>query len=180
MQRTPPSQSTISRSILFMIAALLLLGVAHNAIAIPDGPAALIDRAAPEFSRSDLNHDQVSLAAYRGKVVLLNFWATWCAPCLIEMPHLVAWQRAYHKRGLQVVGVSMDDDVQPVDAAYRRYGLNYPVVMGDEELGELYGGILGLPVIFLIDRSGKVRFLHGSDAGLSQIHSEVETLLSEH
>jgi peroxiredoxin len=160
------------------MAALFFFGVAHHAVA--DAPSALIARVAPEFSRSDLNNQPVSLDAYRGKVILLNFWATWCGPCLIEMPHFVAWQRAYGTRGLQVIGVSMDDDSQPVHAAYQRYRLNYPVVMGDEKLGELYGGILGLPVTFLIDRRGKIRFMHESGARLSQVHHEIETLLSEH
>jgi cytochrome c biogenesis protein CcmG/thiol:disulfide interchange protein DsbE len=178
MLRRVSSQPITRCGVLPTIAALLLLGVARHAVALP--PAALISHTAPEFSRSDLHHDQVNLAAYRGKVVVLNFWATWCGPCLIKMPQFVAWQRAYGIRGLQVIGVSMDDDEQPVRAVYQKYGLNYPVVMGDEELGELYGGILGLPVTFLIDRSGKIRFVHGSGAGLSQLQHEVEKLLSEH
>ncbi len=180
MLRLPSSQSNIRRSVLSVIAALFLFGLENNAVAVPDNSISVISRTAPDFSRMDLNHRQVSLAAYRGKVVLLNFWATWCGPCLIEMPHFVAWQQAYGKQGLQVIGVSMDDDAQPVRAVYQRYRLNYPVVMGDEKLGEMYGGILGLPVTFLIDRSGKVRFMYQSGARLSQIRSEIETLLSEH
>jgi cytochrome c biogenesis protein CcmG, thiol:disulfide interchange protein DsbE len=159
---------------------VFVVGSARNAVAVPDSPASVISRPAPDFSRISLNHDLVSLAAYRGKVVLLSFWATWCSPCLIEMPHFVAWQRAYGKRGLQVIGISMDDEAQPVRAAYQRYRLNYPVVMGDERLGEMYGGILGLPVTFLIDRSGKIRFKYTSSARLSQIHGQIEKLLSEH
>jgi peroxiredoxin len=178
MLRSPSSQSNTRHCIVSAIAALFFFGVAHHAAADP--PSVLIARAAPEFSRSDLNNQPVSLDAYRGKVILLNFWATWCGPCLIEMPHFVAWQRAYGTRGLQVIGVSMDDHSQPVHAAYQRYRLNYPVVMGDEKLGELYGGILGLPVTFLIDRRGKIRFVYESGARLSQVHHEIETLLSEH
>jgi peroxiredoxin len=180
MLRSPASQSNIRPGILFVIAALFLFGLENNAVAVADNPTPVISRAAPDFSRIDLNHGQVSLAAYRGKVVLLNFWATWCSPCLIEVPHFVAWQQAYGQRGLQVIGISMDDDAQPVRAAYQRYRLNYPVVMGDEKLGEMYGGIFGLPVTFLIDRSGKIRFMHQSGARLSRIHSEMEKLLSEH
>jgi cytochrome c biogenesis protein CcmG, thiol:disulfide interchange protein DsbE len=156
------------------------LGLAHDAVAVPADRTPVISRPAPDFSRTDLDHAQVRLASYRGKVVLLNFWATWCGPCLIEMPHFVAWQQAYGKEGLQVIGVSMDDDAQPVRSAYQKYRLNYPVVMGDEELGEMYGGILGLPVTFLIDRSGRIRFMYKSDARLSQIHRDMEKLLSEH
>jgi cytochrome c biogenesis protein CcmG, thiol:disulfide interchange protein DsbE len=180
MLRWPSSQSNIRGCILSVIAALFLFGLENNAIAVPDKPTAVISRAAPDFSRTDLNQGQVSLRAYRGKVVLLNFWATWCSPCLIEVPHFVVWQQAYGKRGLQVIGVSMDDDAQLARAAYHRYRLNYPVVMGDEKLGEIYGGIFGLPVTFLIDRRGRIRFTHKSGARLSQIRSEMEKLLLEH
>lgn len=180
MLRSPSSQSHIRGSILSVMAALFLFGLENNAIAVPDNPTPVIVRAAPDFSRTDLNQGQVSLTAYRGKVVLLNFWATWCSPCLIEVPHFVMWQQTYGERGLQVIGISMDDDPQLVRAAYRRYRLNYPVVMGDEKLGEMYGGIFGLPVTFLIDRKGRIRFMHKSGAGLGLIRSEMEKLLSEH
>jgi cytochrome c biogenesis protein CcmG/thiol:disulfide interchange protein DsbE len=179
MLRSPLSPPNIRRAFLLAIAMLCLFGSKNNAVAASDNRTPVISRAAPDFSRMDLNHGQVNLAAYRGKVVLLNFWATWCSPCLIEMPHFVAWQQAYGQRGLQVIGVSMDDDAQPVRTAYQRYRLNYPVVMGDEKLGELYGGIFGLPVTFLIDRTGKIRFMHETGARLSRIRSEMENLLSE-
>jgi cytochrome c biogenesis protein CcmG, thiol:disulfide interchange protein DsbE len=159
------------------LVAFLALLCAGNAVAAP--PADLVSHLAPDFSRPDLNRHQVTLKAYRGKVVLLNFWATWCGPCLIEIPQFVAWQSADAKRGLQIIGISMDDSEQPVRPAYRKYALNYPVVMGDERLGDLYGGILGLPVTFLIDRKGKIRFMHGNDASPSQIHDEVNQLLAE-
>jgi len=120
----------------------------------------------------------VSLAAYRRKVVLLNFWATWCEPCLTEVPRFAEWQQRYGgPRGLQVVGVSMDDDEPPVRTFYQKYRLNYPVVMGDEKLGELYGGVLGLPVTFVIDRNGKVRFKHEGVADLNIIEREIQKLL---
>ncbi|HVW10470.1 MAG TPA: TlpA disulfide reductase family protein [Bryobacteraceae bacterium] len=140
-------------------------------------PASL--RMAPDFSREDLNHRTVTLAALRGKVVLLNFWATWCEPCLNEVPRFAAWQEQYRSRGLQIMGVSMDDDEPPVAAFYREHKLNYPVVMGDEKMGELYGGVLGLPVTFLIDRTGKIRFRHDGETPLNLIEGEVRKLLAE-
>ena len=93
----------------------------------------------------------------RGRVVLLNFWATWCAPCQVEMPRFVAWQTKYKAEGLSIVGVSMDDNSEPVKALVGKRKLNYPVVMGDEKLGLAYGGVLGLPVTYLIDRQGIIR-----------------------
>jgi len=152
--------------------------VADNLVAKAETPAPITYQRAPNFSRMELNHRQVKLANYRGKVVLLNFWATWCAPCLTEMPRFVAWQQEYGGRGLQVIGISMDDEEQPVRVAYRKYRVNYPVVMGDEKIGEMYGGILGLPVTFLIDRSGKIRFKHQGAADIKTIESEIRGLLS--
>jgi cytochrome c biogenesis protein CcmG/thiol:disulfide interchange protein DsbE len=134
---------------------------------------------APNFSRPDLEQRQVSLSAYQGKVVLLNFWATWCAPCLDEIPRFRAWQLQDGERGLQIVGISMDDEWAPVRTFYRKYRLNYPVLMGDENLGELYGGVLGLPVTFLIDRKGRIRYKHQGQTDLSLMQREIEHLLKE-
>ena len=160
-----------------LLVAILLCGATGRSIAQTSVPAE--DRSAPDFSRTDLDHKPVKLAAFRGKVVLLNFWATWCAPCLEEMPRLVEFQQKYQATGLQVIGISMDDDEQPVRAAYRKFRLNYPVAMGDEQLGELYGGIYGLPVIFLIDRDGHIRFQHRGAVDLSVVESEAQSLLSK-
>jgi peroxiredoxin len=121
----------------------------------------------------------VSLSAYQGKVVLLNFWATWCAPCLEEIPRFRDWQLRNGKRGLQIIGISMDDENSPVRTFYRKYHLNYPVLMGDENMGELYGGVLGLPVTFLIDRKGRIRYRHQGQTDLSLMQREIEHLLKE-
>ena len=157
---------------------MMALPAVDSLVANAETPAPITYRRAANFSRIDLNHRHVKLANYRGKVVLLNFWATWCAPCLTEMPRFVAWQQAYGGRGLQVIGISMDDEEQPVRVAYRKYRVNYPVVMGDEKIGEMYGGILGLPVTFLIDRSGRIRFKHQGDADIKTIENEIRGLLS--
>lgn len=133
-------------------------------------------RMAPDFSRTDLDHREIRLESYRGKVVLLNFWATWCEPCIAEIPEFAQWQRKYAGR-LQVLGVSMDDDAAPVRTAYRKYGLNYPVVMGDEKLGELYGRVLGLPMTFLIDPDGRIRYQHEGATDLGVMEKEIRDLL---
>jgi len=171
----PPNRQQI---ILLLTVAVLLFSLDGSLTAQTENPIPGVYHTAPNFSRVDLNHRNVNLAAYRGKVVVINFWATWCAPCLAELPRFVKWQREYSRRGLRVIGISMDDKESPVRAAYQKYGLNYPVVMGDEKLGELYGGILGLPVTFLIDKSGKIRFEHEGVADLNIIHREIQTLLA--
>jgi thiol-disulfide isomerase/thioredoxin len=125
----------------------------------------------------DLNGKRVDLHAYRGKVVLLDFWATWCAPCQLEMPRFVAWQKQYGPRGLRVIGISMDDDPELARKLYKKLRLNYPVMMGNEKVGELYGGVLGLPVTFLIDSRGEVRAQFQGETDLNAMEEQLKALL---
>jgi thiol-disulfide isomerase/thioredoxin len=141
-------------------------------------PDSLLHKPAPEFVRTDLNQQRIDMALYHGKVVLLNFWATWCAPCQIEMSRFIQWQTRYSSRGLQVIGVSMDDDSAPVIALARRRRVNYPIVMGDEQIGTAYGGILGLPVTFLVDRQGNIVARYKGETDLAAMERDVERLLS--
>jgi len=156
-----------------LLGACLGFGATHEASAA----SPLLHKRAPEFVRTGLNRERVDLKAYRGKVVLLDFWATWCAPCQVEMPRFAAWQSQYGSRGLQVIGISMDDD--PADAlrVFRKLGLNYPVAMGDEKLGELYGGVLGLPLTFLIDSKGLVRAEFQGETDLNAMEKQLQAIL---
>jgi thiol-disulfide isomerase/thioredoxin len=125
-------------------------------IALPAWAAPLPTGAmAPDFTRPSLNGKPVTLSHWRGRLVLLDFWASWCAPCIVELPHLIALQKRDSGR-LQIIGVSMDDQAKSTTDVMRRYAINYPVVMGDVALGKLYGGVLGLPEVFLIGQGGKV------------------------
>jgi cytochrome c biogenesis protein CcmG, thiol:disulfide interchange protein DsbE len=140
---------------------------------------ARVGHAAPNFSRPGLSHQKIVLSSYRGKVVLLNFWATWCEPCLMEMPTFVEWQNQYGSGNFQVIGISMDDAAPEVIATVSRLKLNYPVLMGDEYLGAAYGGVLGLPVTFLIGRDGKIQARY-QGASLTRINSDIQNLLQSH
>lgn len=113
---------------------------------------------APAFELKSIPDGKATpLASFRGKAVLLNFWATWCGPCKIEMPWLVDLQKKYGPQGLQIVGVAMDDtsDKEIADFAHKM-GVNYIVLKGTEKVGDLYGGVEGLPTTYYLDRSGKV------------------------
>jgi thiol-disulfide isomerase/thioredoxin len=112
--------------------------------------------AAPEFAVKDIDGGTVNLAAARGKVVLLNFWATWCGPCRMEVPDLVELQKKYADR-LQVIGLVVDDaDDDAVRKFAKRYGINYPVAMATDEMRIQFGGVPALPTSFIIDAQGRV------------------------
>ena len=132
---------------------------------------------APDFYLPQLTGGQLTLSAYRGKVVLLDFWATWCDPCRDEIPRFVDLQTKYGTQGLQIIGVSMDDGPEPVQEFYRRFNMSYPVVMGNAKTGELYGGILGLPVAFLIGRNGRIYSRHIGATDAAIFESEILHLL---
>jgi cytochrome c biogenesis protein CcmG/thiol:disulfide interchange protein DsbE len=158
----------------FALVCLFAGGTSTGALPAPS----LLNKKAPEFARPDLSGGRVVMAHYRGKVVLLNFWATWCAPCRVEMPVFADWQRRYGPRGLEVIGVSMDDDAAPVRRLAARLKLDYPIVMGDARLGEQYGGVLGLPITYLIGRNGVVRAEFEGEANLKAMEAKLTALLA--
>jgi peroxiredoxin len=132
---------------------------------------------APDFNLPQLSGQPLKLSDYRGKVVLLDFWATWCEPCRVETPFFVELQRKYADQGLQIIGVSMDDTADPVHEFYRQFKMNYPVVMGNAKIGEAYGGVLGLPIAFLLDREGRIHAKHMGATDASIFEKEIADLL---
>ena len=132
---------------------------------------------APDFSLPQLNGVPLRLSDYRGKVVLVDFWATWCDPCRDEIPRFVDLQGKYGARGLQIIAVSMDDEAEPVRDFCRRFQMNYPVVMGNAKIGELYGGVLGLPIAFIVGRDGRIHARHAGATDISIFEKEIVGLL---
>jgi peroxiredoxin len=160
-----------------VLGALLLAAGATISTQAQEHPRGVVGQPAPAFALKDFQHRMIRLSQYRGKVVLLNFWASWCAPCLLEMPRFAQWQSQYHGK-LQVVGVSMDDDVSKAEAAARKLKINYPVVMGTAEMGNRYGGVYGMPVSFVIDAEGRVRAEYQGGNHVKEIQAEIEHLLA--
>jgi peroxiredoxin len=171
------ARSTRARLVLVCVALVLVaLGAAYSRNACR-APAAR--PAAPTFTVTTLDGAELRLEALRGKVVLLDFWATWCGPCLDEAPSLVALARTFGPRGVVLVGISMDDEAAPVRAFAAQQHLNYTIALGDAALGERFGGVLGLPVKFFIDRDGRIARRHDGPAEPAVLAGELEALLSE-
>ncbi len=132
---------------------------------------------APAFSVVSLNGHRANLADYKGKVVLLNFWATWCTPCQKEIPRFIAFQREQEAKGFQVIGISMDDSDPPVRAFTAKLKTNYPIAMGTTKLAESYGGVLGLPITFLVDRNGRIARRYEGAVDLDAMERDIKKLL---
>ena len=121
---------------------------------------------APEVTLKDLDGKEVSLSQLKGKVVLVNFWATWCEPCRVEIPWLIEMQQKYGAKGFTVLGIAMDDDGRSVVAPFvqkerfevsggAKAQMNYPIVIGNDEAADKFGGLFGYPTSVLIDKNGK-------------------------
>jgi thiol-disulfide isomerase/thioredoxin len=147
----------------------------HQSFQVQTSPSA--NHVAPDFNLPQLDGQNLRLSSYRGKLVLLDFWASWCAPCREETPHLIELQQKYGDRGLQIIGVSMDDSPDPARAFYQQFHVNYPVVMGNAKTGELYGGVLGLPIAFLIKRDGHIYAKHIGATDPAVFDKEIAILL---
>jgi len=133
---------------------------------------------APAFSLKDSNGQTVHLSDYKGQVVLLDFWATWCGPCKIEIPWFIDFERQLKGRGFAVVGVSMDEDGWNVVKPYiQQYKVNYRVLLGNDQVGAIYGGVESLPTTFLIDRQGKIASVHIGVSGKDEFTNAINQLL---
>ena len=140
----------------------------------PDGER----HAAPDFALKDADGKTVRLSDYKGKVVLLDFWATYCGPCKIEIPWFMDFERKHKDQGFAVLGIDMDDEgwdaVKPFVADV---GINYRVVVGNDSTADKFGGIEALPTTFLIDRDGKIADVHVGLTSKGEFENAIEQLL---
>ncbi len=164
-----------------LVAGALMSGCSSPRTSIGKTSAVKSDRdrkRAPEFALKDRSGQTVHLSDYRGKVVLLDFWATWCGPCRLEIPWFVDLERKNKDKGFAVLGVSMDDEGWPViDPFVKEMKVNYRVIVGNDETAQKYGGIDALPTTFLIDRNGKIAAVHVGLASRKDFEDGVEQLL---
>jgi peroxiredoxin len=149
----------------------------------------LADKQAPAFTLKDTTGKKVSLADYKGNAVVLDFWATWCAPCKVEIPWLTKLHDQYASQGLEVLGISEDDldqddkaallkEKQEIASAATKLGINYPVLFDDKEVSKPYGGVDALPTTFYVDRNGKVVAATIGLADRDEIEANIKKALS--
>jgi thiol-disulfide isomerase/thioredoxin len=144
----------------------------------PDDDTATGKAAPLHFTLKDMNGVDVKLASFKGKVILLNFWATWCGPCKAEIPSLVELQEEYGD-DLVVLGFSVDDPVEKMRPYAAEYKINYPLLVGNgrEDVQEAFGPLYGIPVSVIIDREGRIAKKHSGIASKSQFEREIKSLL---
>lgn len=137
-----------------------------------------VNKAAAPFTLKDGDGRTVSLADYKGKVVLLNFWATWCGPCKIEIPWFVDFEQKYKDRGFAVLGVAMDDEGWEVVKPYvAKTKINYRILLGNDDVASKYGGVDSLPTTFIIDQGGRIASKHVGLVSKSEYEDEIVKLL---
>ena len=189
----PPPQSSASKllSVGILIAAVALIGVwirkdATKSQLSPTGGDAKsgkpvevkLGAPAPNLILKDLQGKTVKLADLKGKVVIVDFWATWCQPCTIMIPWFIEFQKRYGDQGLAIVGVAMDDEgLEAVKPYVEKAKMNYTVLIGNEETADAWGGIFGLPTSFVIDRQGRIQARHVGLISRDTFEQDIRSLL---
>jgi peroxiredoxin len=130
-----------------------------------------------DLTLKDMNGAAVRLADYKGQVIVLNFWATWCGPCQTEIPELVRTYAKYKEKGVVVLGVSIDDSAETLRAYAPQKQMNYPVLLMQNDVDEAYGPIFGVPITFFIGRDGTINRKHFGPVSKEQVDREIEALL---
>ena len=153
--------------------------VGEDAAAASDVCPATARKADLNFTVKDMSGKNVSLSAFKGKVILLDFWATWCPPCKAEIPGFVELQDTYGSQGLQVLGVSVDDPIEKLKPFADEFKMNYPVLvgLGRDDLQDAYGPMWGIPTTFLISRDGRICRKHSGLVGKDRYEKDIKALL---
>ncbi len=160
----------------FSIERFALFGGAVGAAEACDADA----KPAPlDYTLQDMNGDDVDLAQFKGQVILLNFWATWCGPCKIEIPGFVELQDTYRDQGFVVLGLSVDDTVDQIKPFAEEYAVNYPMLVGldQDDFQEAWGPVWGLPMSFWIDRDGTWCKTHMGIGTKDEFEADLKSLL---
>jgi thiol-disulfide isomerase/thioredoxin len=173
----------------WIIAAVAALALALLTLNVPfpwyddaaaDGVCDANAKPAPlNFTLKDMQNKDVKLSSFKGKVLVIDFWATWCGPCKLEIPGFVELQKQYGAQGLQFVGISVDDKLEQLKPYVGEYKMNYPVLqgLGHDDVQDAFGPIWGIPTTIVIGRDGKVCKKHTGMAPKEKFEQEIKALL---
>jgi len=161
MRRFQPHRSATLAALLVLTLGASACGAEEKAAAPSGEPKTFVDtstlKPAGDFKLLDVNGKAKTLADYRGKVLIVDFWATWCGPCKASIPHLIELQQQYKAQGLEVVGISLDTTgPKAVGTFATGQKINYTILMGNDDVAAAYGGIKGIPVAFVVTQDGKI------------------------
>ncbi len=155
----------VAASVVALLAVMIWADRKFPPATAPAASASATPTDAPTVSLKDLNGKDVTLQQFKGEVVLVNFWATWCEPCKVEIPWMIEFQQKYSPRGFTILGVSMDEDgrkaIDPFlakerfDVGGQKVAMSYPILLGSDAIADKFGGIIGLPTSMLFTRDGK-------------------------
>jgi thiol-disulfide isomerase/thioredoxin len=134
---------------------------------------------APDFELISLSGDTIRLSDFKGNVVILDFWATWCGPCRKEIPSFIQLQKTYGDSGVVILGIAISDKEKNVRDYYRKMKMNYPVMMGNSKVVKAYGGITGIPTTFVIDKEGNLYRRYIGYRPRSIFEQDIKYLLAE-
>jgi peroxiredoxin len=192
-QQTPAPGPTTSRNwgvifVVAIVAAVMIFAAIHQAKKSGNlqQRASMVGdvkgKTAPDFTLKTVDGKSVKLFDLRGKAVLLNFWATWCEPCKVEIPWFVDLQKQYGDKGLEIVGVAMDDNASPqkIEQFAKQLGVNYTILIGNDAVGDLYGGIENLPTTYYVGRDGKIVQRVVGLVGRKDTEEHIKTTLATH
>ena len=173
---TSMSKWKIAAVVTSLSLAVSAVKLQSNPAPVPTAPPTL--KAAPAWELQDLDGKPVKSTDFKGKVVILDFWATWCPPCREEIPGFVKLQKKYEAQGLVIVGIALDDGgAATVKKFAQKSGINYPVLMGNDRVSQAFGGIEALPTTFILDREGKIAGRHIGLTKAEEFEKEIKPLL---